>query len=94
MTKDNIDLFNSEGHHFYLQFAMLFRRGVIAEKLCINCRRGNGHFKICVKLVDKDSVFPEDFFNGACANCLKNSTIGYEHSKLRFGRSLRDCCSC
>ena len=75
MTKDTITLPDPWGHPMTLAQAMLFRRGEVVDDPCLNFRRGNGRLKLCVHLLDPESPFPEDFFNGSCANCLPNAAL-------------------
>ena len=81
ITKNGVSLPEPFNHPTTLAQAMLFRRGAVVIPACTNCTRGNSRFKLCVKLLDPGCPFAEDFYNGACANCLPNATTTYSISK-------------
>ena len=73
-------------HVTTFESAALYLRGRImsGDNACINCRRGNGRFAKCVVLRSQSEVWPNDFFHGACANCLAGSATKCTLSKSLY----------
>ena len=62
---------------------MICRRADIASTLCLHCARGNRRFTDCVRIRPRRSgAFPDDFFNGACANYLPSAATTCSLGKL------------
>ena len=87
---DDVTLPNPFRHSSLSPLAMLFRRGADRSITpCHHCARENRRFGKCVSIAPRpSSIWPKDFFDGVCANCLPTSATSCTLSKFTSPLSL------